>query len=53
MSMQAAREHDVRGVVGGEREQRAGKYPRFDGDVTLVAKRPPSDEDLARAANDF
>ena len=36
----AARAHDARGVVGGEREQRAGKYPRLHAKCTLVSKAP-------------
>ena len=53
MSRRAAREHGARGVVGGEREQRAGKYPCFDGDVTLVAKRPPRPRGSSASAAEF
>ena len=35
-------EHDARGGVGNEREQRAGKHPRLHAKCTLVSKAPSS-----------
>ena len=42
MSWRCVQEHGARGGVGAEREQRAGKYPRFDACGTLVGESLPS-----------